>query len=144
MFKETRFNGAIKAIHAGFNRVAARIAGLTFWQFVLLAIILIAAAGIGEDLWDKPASRQIHITRERPTPPAPKPGAGGKGSVSAEIHIDENGIVIRRKSDPEDRGAPPPAPPQQVDKSATGAAAPGTAPDAQDKQTPQQSPESET
>jgi hypothetical protein len=140
MFKETRFNGAIKAIHAGFNRVAARIAGLTFWQFVLLAIILIAAAGIGEDLWDKPASRQIHITRDRPAASADKPGTvpGGKDSVTAEIHIDENGIVIRRKTDPKDKGAPP----QAADKSA--AAVPGTGPGARDKQTPQQSSEPET
>ena len=140
MFKETRFNGTIKAIHAGFHRVAAHIAALTFWQFVLLAIILIAAAGIGEDLWDKPASRRIHITRDRPTASAVKPGAvpGGKDSVTAEIHIDENGIVIRRKIDPKDKRAPP----QAADKSA--AAAPGIAADAQDRQTPQQSSEPET
>lgn len=140
MFKETRFNGAVNAIHAGFNRVAARIAGLTFWQFVLLAIILIAAAGIGEDLWDKPASRRIHITRDRPTAPADKPGAGGKDSVSAEIHIDENGIVIRRKTAPEDKSAPP----QAADKSAAAAPALGTATDAQDRQMPKQSSEPET
>ena len=140
MFKETRFNGAIKAIHTGLNRVAARIAGLTFWQFVLLAIILISAAGIGEDLWDKPASRRIHITRERSTASADKPGAvpGGKDSVTAEVHIDENGIVIRRKTDPKDKSSPP----QATDKSV--AAAPGTAADAQDGQTPQPSSEPET
>ena len=140
MNKETRFNGAVNAIHAGFNRVAARIAGLTFWQFVLLAIILITAAGIGEDLWDKPASRRIHITRDRPAASADKPGArpGGKDSVTAEIHIDENGIVIRRKTDLTDKSAPPRA----ADKSV--AAAPGTAPDEQDRQTPQQSSEPET
>jgi hypothetical protein len=137
MANETRLNGAIKAIHSGFNRVAARIAGLTFWQFVLLAIILIAAAGIGEDLWDKPASRRIHITRDRPTASADRPGAvpGGKDSVTAEIHIDENGIVIRRKSDPKDKSAPP----QAADESAAATAAPGIAPDAQNKQTPQSS-----
>ena len=123
MFKEARFNGAIKAIHTGLNRVAARIAGLTFWQFVLLAIILISAAGIGEDLWDKPASSRIHITRERSTASADKPGAvpGGKDSVTAEVHIDENGIVIRRKTEPKDKSAPP----QATDKSV--AATPGTA-----------------
>ncbi len=137
MFKETRFNGAITAIHTGLNRVAARIAGLTFWQFVLLAIILIAAAGIGEDLWDKPASGRIHITRDRPTASADKPGAvpGGKDAVTAEIHIDENGIVIRRKADPKDKSAPP----QAIDKSAAAAPAPGIATDAQDRQTPQSS-----
>ena len=146
MATENRFNGALNAAQAGFNRVAARIAGLSFWQFVLLAVILLAAAGISESLWDKPVKRQIQVTHDRAKSSADKRAAKlrEKESISAEIRIDEDGIVIRRKAAPKDKSAIPPAPPQDADKPAAAAPAPGTAPEAQDQQTIQKESQPET
>lgn len=93
-------------IQAGFNRVAARIAALTFWQFVLFAIILLAAAGIAEGLWDQPARHRIRITDGRTAASADKGDAETRKpeSLTAEIQIDDNGVVIRRKAAPQNQG----------------------------------------
>lgn len=103
---DKRFDSAVK-IQAGFNRIAARIAALTIWQFILLAIILLAASGIVEDLWDQPTRHRIRITDERPAASADKRGtdAPKKEDMSAEIRIDGNGVVIRHKASPEDQGS---------------------------------------
>ena len=94
-------------IQAGFNRVAARIAALTFWQFVLFAIILLAAAGIAEDLWDQPARHRIRFTESRPAASAAKGDTAPRkpDAMDAEIHIDENGVVIRRKAAPAEQSS---------------------------------------
>jgi len=128
MTTENRLNGAFNAVHAGFNRVAARVAGLSFWQFVLLAIVLLAAAGIAEGLWDKSSKRRVRITDERTagTPERRDAKARGKEPMTAEIRIDQDGVVIRRKAHPEDQGTVPPAAPPNADVSA--APGPGTAP----------------
>ena len=143
MATESRFNGAVSAIQTAFNRVGARIAVLSFWQFVLLAIILIAAAGITEGLWDKPAQRRIRITDDRPSASADKreTKARTKESISAEIRIDEDGVVIRRKPATQDKGPVPPTAAQDTDRQESVAAAPGTAPDGEDKQTARRGPE---
>ena len=47
---ENRLNIAGSALQRLFSRLAARIALLTFWQFALLAVIVLAAAAITEDL----------------------------------------------------------------------------------------------
>lgn len=103
---DKRFDSAVK-IQAGFNRFAASIARLSFWQFVLLAIILLTAAGIVEDFWDQPAKHRIRITDERPTASAGQRDAAARKQErgSAEIRIDENGVVIRSKSTPKDQGS---------------------------------------
>jgi hypothetical protein len=137
MAAESRFNGAVSALQAGFNRVSARIALLSFWQFVLLAIILLAAASITEGLWDRPSKSRVRITDERKTGPADKRDtkARAKEPISAEIRIDEDGVVIRRKPASEDKG--PVSPPAAPDA----APAPGIAPDGEDKQTAGKGPE---
>jgi len=143
---ENRFNGAVNAVQAGFHFVAARIAGLSFWQFVLLALILLAAAGISESLWDKPAKRRIHLAEDRAKASSDKRDAKPreKESISAEIRIDEDGIVIRRKAASEDKSDLPPAPRKDADQPVAAAPAPGTAAEGQDKQTPKQVAEPET
>ncbi len=113
------------------------MAGLSFWQFVLLAIVLLAAAGITEGLWDKPAKHPVRIADER-TPGTTDKGvakAREKEPITAEIRIDEDGVVIRRKTTPEDKGTAPSTAPQDADLPA--APAPGTAPEGQERQTPQ-------
>jgi len=125
---ENRVNGAVNAFQTGFNRVAARIAGLSFWQFVLLAIILLAAAGISEDFWDKPAKRQVRVKDDRASTDKRDAKSRAKESISAEIRIDEDGVVIRRKAAPEDKGAAAQSPPRDGD----GSTAPGSAPAVQD------------
>ena len=139
MAAENRFNGAVTAFQAGFNRVAARIAALSFWQFVLLAIILLAAAGISEGLfWDKPAKRRIQSKAPSATASADKRDAKSrdKGSITAEIHIDQDGLVIRRKAAPEDKSALPSTPASDADKPSAAAPAPGAAALAQDHAAP--------
>ncbi len=131
---ESRLNGAANAIQTGFNRVAARIAALSFWQFVLLAIILLAAAGISEDFWDKPTKRKVRVTDDRATAAKRDAKSSGKDSITAEIRIDEDGVVIRRKAAPEDKGATAQSPPRDGDGST--APAPGGAPAVQDPQGP--------
>ena len=103
---DKRFDSAVK-IQAGFNRFAASIARLSFWQFVLLAIILLAAAGIVEDFWDQPAKHRIRITDERPAAAAGQRDAATRKQErgSAEIRIDENGVVIRSRTTPNDQGS---------------------------------------
>ena len=129
MAAESRFNGTVSAVQAGFNRVAARMAALSFWQFVLLAIVLLMAAGISENLWERPAKRQVRISDTRPQASADPRDARAreKSSASAEIRISEDGVVIRRKPAAEDKGAAPSTAPQDPDKplAAEPAAAPG-------------------
>jgi signal transduction histidine kinase len=131
MATENRFAGAVAAAQEGFNRVAARLARLSFWQFVLLAVILLAAAGISQSLWDKPATRQVRVKNDRPPASADKRDAKvrEKGPYSAEIRISEDGVVIRRKAAPEDKGAVPPTAPQDADKPASTAPAPSATDD---------------
>ena len=81
MAADSRFDRALSAFQAGFNRVAARIAGLSFWQFVLLAIILLVAAGISQSLWDEPAKRHVKIVKDRATPSADKRAARERAAV---------------------------------------------------------------
>lgn len=121
MAADSRFNGAASAVQRAFHGLAARLAGLTFWQFVLLAIILLAAAGIAKGLWDKPAKRPVRITHAHSAATAEQAdaGRGGKKPATSEIRIGEDGIVIRRKST-----VRPPAP-QDTEKSAPTAAAAG-------------------
>jgi len=129
MAADSRFDRSLSAFQAGFNRMAARIAGLSFWQFVLLAIILLVAAGISQSLWEKPTNRHIKVLQERAKTSTDKRAAKarGKESVTAEIHIDEDGIVIRRKPAAAETAAPEgktvPAPPAAADQPAADAAA---------------------
>lgn len=112
MDAENRLNSALNSVQGGFNRLGARIAALSFWQFVLLAIILLAAAGIAENLWDKPAERRIHISHNRastnadkPVPTTPDPGTAEEAQASPlkqgsapgteEIRIGKDLVVIR-------------------------------------------------
>ncbi len=140
MAADSRFNGAASAVQRAFHGLAARLAGLTFWQFVLLAIILLAAAGIAKGLWDKPAKRPVRITHAHSATAAEQAdaGRGGKKPATAEIRIGEDGIVIRRKS-----AVRPPAL-QDTEKSAPAAAAAGAEPGAQDTQSSKQDPGTET
>jgi hypothetical protein len=146
MATESRFNGAVGAVQEAFRRVAARIAGLSFWQFVLLAIILLAAAGIAENLWDKPAKRRVRITEEPTAGTTEKHDtkAREKEAISAEIRIDQDGVIIRRKATPEDKTAVLSPSPQETEKSVPAAPATGADPGAQDKQTSQRGSEPET
>lgn len=134
MDSESRFNGAASAVQRAFQGLAARLAGLTFWQFVLLAVILLAAAGIAKGLWDKPARHPLRITHSGATAGQIDAGPGGKKRDTAEIRIGEDGIVIRRKP-----AARPPAP-QSTEKPAP--AATGAETGAQD--TSKQEPDAET
>lgn len=138
MGAESRFDGAASVVQRAFHGLAARLAGLTFWQFVLLAIILLAAAGIAKGLWDKPAKRPVRITHAHSAATAEQADTslGGKKPATAEIRIGEDGIVIRRKST-----ARPPAP-QDTEKSAP--AATGAESGAQDNQASKQDPGAET
>lgn len=140
MATENRFDGAVNAIQRGFNRVAARIAGLSFWQFVLLAFILLVAAGITESFWDKPSKQRMRITDDQPSASADKRDAKPreKESITAEIRIDEDGVVIQRKAVPADTDAAPETARPGADQPVSTAPVPGTAPQVQEKQTAQQ------
>ncbi len=120
MAAENRLDATISAVQRGVNRAAARIAGLTSWQFVLLAIILLAAAGISEGLWEKPAQHRIRIKKDQA---ARVGGSEDKAPTSAEIQIDERGVHIRRRAKPKDKSALPAGPAEDAGKAA--AAAPG-------------------
>lgn len=140
MAAESRGNGAAGAVQRAFQGLAARLAGLSFWQFVLLAVILLAAAGITKGFWDKPSRHPIRITHERSAATAEQPDAspGGKKPATAEIRIGEDGIVIRRKST-----VRPPAP-QETEKPAPAAPATSAEPGAQDTQSSKQGPGAKT
>jgi signal transduction histidine kinase len=124
MTTDSRFDSAVSAVQRGFKRVAAGIAGLSFWQFVLLAIILLAAAGISEGLWESPAKQRIHITKHR-TADKRAAAKSAKVSPSAEIQIDEDGVHIRRKPGSAGTPALPPASSAETGKPAAAAPAPG-------------------
>lgn len=129
MAAESRLQSAFNALQNGFNRLTALLARLSFWQFVLVAIVLLAAAGIAQSLWDKPARARIRITDDRPSAREkrvkPPRDARAKESITAEIHIDEDGVVIRRKRAPAAKAAAPPVPAPEPPK-----------PEAQDSATP--------
>jgi len=102
MASENRLNVAAGAFQRFLSRVAARIAELTFWQFALLAVIVLAAAAISENLFHHSGVRRIRITGDQESRQADKLAADSneKHSLTAEIRIDENGVVVRRKADP--------------------------------------------
>jgi hypothetical protein len=127
--------------------VADTKAGLSFWQFVLLAVILLAAAGIAEDLlWAKPHKHKVRITHDGPTASADKRDAKSreKDQTSAEILIDQDGLIIRRKGATEDKGTDPQNVPHAADNPVAAAPAPGAAANGQDTQMPRQGSEPET
>src|SRR3972149_7031775 len=99
MAAENHLQGAFRAFQQGFNRLTALFAGLSFWQFVLVAIVLLAAAGIAESLWDKPKKHRIRTTEDRSaarekrdTTARNTPGPDKK-SITAEKRIDQDGVV---------------------------------------------------
>jgi len=129
MATDSRFDNALGTMQRWFNLAAARIAALSFWQFVLLAIILLIAAGITESFWEKPIKRRIHISDDLSAAKRGIAKAKKKAIESAEIQIDENGVRIRRKPAVTD-APPPPASAAGADKPASATPAPGGAPDA--------------
>ena len=138
MAAENHLQGAFRAFQQGFNRLTALFAGLSFWQFVLVAIVLLAAAGIAESLWDKPKKHRIRTTedrsaaREKRDTTARNTRGRDKQSITAEIHIDQDGVVIRRKPAPADKASTPPvAAPDPGKSEAQGSATPSGAPDRQ-------------
>ena len=139
MAAESRFNRAINAVQEGVNRLASRIAALSFWQFILLAIILLAAAGIAEGLWDKPIKQRIRATAAPTATTTDKHDARApeKESASAVIRIDQDGVIIRREAGPEDKAAAPSPSPQETVKSDPAASATGADSGAHGKQATQ-------
>lgn len=135
-----RLDGAVSLLQGLFNRIAARMAALSFWQFLLLAIVLLAAAGIAEDFWDKPAKRRVRITSDRPAAStgAPDANSGKKETLTAEIQIDKDGVVIRHKPAPERHGTSSAASSPGTDKPAPRTPAPGSV--AQARDAPEQGP----
>ena len=140
MAAESRLQSAFNALQTGFNRLTALLARLSFWQFVLVAVVLLAAAGITQSLWDEPRKQRIRIPDDRSvikdkrdkTPRDKR----AKESISAEIHIDEDGVVIRRKPKPAATPAPvaPPTPaPDPAKPQAQDSATPPAATDAPEK-----------
>ena len=136
MAADSRLQSTFNLLQNGFNRLTALLARLSTWQFVLVAIVLLAAAGIAQSIWDEPAKPRIRITDDRPSarekrdkPPRDRPRRN-KESISAEIHIDEDGVVIRRKPKPADKASAPPVPAPDPVK-----------PEAQDSATPAGTPE---
>ena len=145
MATENRFDGTLSAVQRAVNRVAARIAGLSFWQFVLLAIILLAAAGISEGLWDKPARHRIQIKKDGGAAVGKRDSASRqKDQATAEIQIDENGVRILRKARPETKIPSSAAPSQDPEKPAAVPPATDAAAEPQDKASAAQAPESGT
>ena len=146
MSTESRFDVAVSAARNAFRGVAARIAALTFWQFVLLAVILLAAAGITQSFWDKPHKQKVRITHDGSKASADTRDAKAreKPRITAEIQVDEDGLTIRRKSNTEDKSAIAQTAPLDADKPVAAAPAPGAAAGGQDKQTPQQGSGAET
>ena len=124
MNTENYLQRAAAATQRAFYRLASLLAGLSFWQFVLMSIILLVAAGIAGDIWDKPTKRRISVTADvgsDPENPAAKrkKGAWDKTGDTAEIRIDEDGVVIRRKRRQDATPEGPPQLPQDVSPPAT-------------------------
>ena len=66
----------------GLSRLGAWVAGFTFWQFALISILALAAAGIVDSLlWSDHRIHNVRIKRDK-----------------AEVRIDKDGIVIRPRA----------------------------------------------
>ena len=119
MTAESRLQNLVSATQRAFHRLSALVAGLSFWQFVLFSIILLVAAGIAENFWERPSKSRVHISKDRTASKDDKRGVGAKDKerFEAEIRITEDGIVIRRKAADAGKSAGPPSAQPEAEKS---------------------------
>jgi Histidine kinase/Histidine kinase-, DNA gyrase B-, and HSP90-like ATPase len=133
---ENRLPAAVNALQRAAYRLAGSIARLSFWQFALLSLILLAAAAMIEDLWvdaSGPRFRAVH-KRAAGTADSGDARVSEKASGETEIRIGKDSVIIHRRAIPE-KGANAPSPSAPgADASAATPAAAAVTPDARQSQ----------
>jgi signal transduction histidine kinase len=102
MNSENRVPAVVNAIRRAAYRLAGLIAGLSFWQFALLGLILLAAAAIIEDLWVDPSGPVVRAVDKRAASTADSSDARvrEKASSATEIRIGKDSVIIHRRANP--------------------------------------------